>query len=224
MRPLDVGDAPVADAEIHDRVAHYYTSKVRIYGATPRGVDWRDREGQNRRFDKLCQALDGLSGRSVVEIGCGYGGFVDFCAGRGLAVDYVGYDISEDMIEAARARHAHVPGVRFAVGATPSEPSDVCIASGLFNVRFDYTDEAWWRYVVETIDVMAEASRQGFAFNILTAFSDPERMEPRLYYADPGRMLAHCIRRFGRNVAIFHDYGLYEFTVAVRTGTGGRAS
>jgi hypothetical protein len=29
-------------------------------------------------------------------------------------------------------------------------------------------------------------------------------------------MLSHCLRRYGRSVALLQDYGLYEFTVIVR--------
>jgi hypothetical protein len=67
-----------------------------------------------------------------------------------------------------------------------------------------------------TLDMMARSARRGFAFNCLTAFSDPERMERRLYYADPGGMLDRCLARYGRHIALRHDYGLYEFTVLIR--------
>ena len=41
-------------------------------------------------------------------------------------------------------------------------------------------------------------------------------MRPDLYYADPGLFFDDCKRRFSRNVAILHDYDLYDFTVIVR--------
>ena len=68
----------------------------------------------------------------------------------------------------------------------------------------------------QTIDVLARAGRRGFAFNLLSLSSDPERRRPNLYYADPAEMLSHCLARYGRSVALLQDYGLYEFTVIVR--------
>ena len=41
-------------------------------------------------------------------------------------------------------------------------------------------------------------------------------MRPDLYYADPCRLFDLCKRRYAKNVALLHDYGLYEFTILVR--------
>jgi hypothetical protein len=67
-----------------------------------------------------------------------------------------------------------------------------------------------------TLDVLDRASIRGFAFNSLTAYSDADRMRPHLYYPDPCELFDLCKRRYSRNVALLHDYGLYEFTILVR--------
>jgi hypothetical protein len=41
-------------------------------------------------------------------------------------------------------------------------------------------------------------------------------MRDHLYYADPGEFFEICKRVYSRNVALLHDYGLYEFTILVR--------
>ena len=41
-------------------------------------------------------------------------------------------------------------------------------------------------------------------------------MRPDLYYADPCELFDRCKRRYSRNVALLHDYDLYEFTILVR--------
>jgi hypothetical protein len=41
-------------------------------------------------------------------------------------------------------------------------------------------------------------------------------MQKHLYYADPCAIFDLCKRRYSRNVALLHDYGLYEFTIVVR--------
>jgi hypothetical protein len=51
---------------------------------------------------------------------------------------------------------------------------------------------------------------------MLSLSSDPERRRANLHYADPVEMLAVCLSRYGRSVALLQDYGLYEFTVVVR--------
>jgi putative ABC transport system permease protein len=74
----------------------------------------------------------------------------------------------------------------------------------------------WRAYVNETIDRLAELSLRGFAFNCLTSYADADRMRPDLFYADPCELFDRCKRRYARNVALMHDYDLYEFTILVR--------
>jgi hypothetical protein len=119
------------------------------------------------------------------------------------------------MVQASRATLGGDPRARVAVGSRPVEAGDYCVASGIFNVRFGFSDAEWRSYVIETLDDMAKAARKGFAFNVLTRFSDRERMDSRLYYADPGDLLTHCLSNYGRRVSLLHGYGLYEFTVLV---------
>jgi hypothetical protein len=51
---------------------------------------------------------------------------------------------------------------------------------------------------------------------MLTSYSDPDRMRPDLYYANPGEIFDQCKQRYSPQVALLHDYGLWEFTVLVR--------
>ena len=90
------------------------------------------------------------------------------------------------------------------------------MASGVFNLRLEVEDEAWRDYVLETLETVDRLSTRGFAFNMLTSYSDADRMRPDLYYGDPCFFFDHCKRRFSRHVALLHDYGLYEFTIVVR--------
>ncbi len=86
------------------------------------------------------------------------------------------------------------------------------MASGIFNVRLQTPEDDWKAYVLGTVDRLANLARRGFAFNCLTSYSDADRMRPDLYYADPCALFDYCKRRFARNVALLHDYDLYEFT------------
>ena len=127
-----------------------------------------------------------------------------------------GIDISEDMIAAARTRHPQDKCVEFAVGNTPDRVHDYCVASGIFNVRLKTPDAEWLSYLLTTLDIMHEFGAQGFAFNALTSYSDVDKMRDDLYYANPVHLFDHCKRRYSPNVALLHDYGLYEFTILVR--------
>ena len=95
-------------------------------------------------------------------------------------------------------------------------PSDYVVASGVLNVKLDASVAEWEGYVVETLDALHSLSLKGFAFNALTSYSDPEHMRDDLFYADPSWLFDHCKRTYSGQVALLHDYGLYEFTILVR--------
>lgn len=197
-------------------VASYYARRIEEHGQTPAGVDWNSQAGQIMRFDQLLKVVDPLQPYSIADIGCGYGALLDHIRQLGHTVRYTGIDIAVPMIEEANNRFAGAEDVTFKLGKVPGEVFDYCVASGIFNVRFSRTDQEWLAYLIETLDMMNAHSQRGFAFNCLTSYSDPDRMRRDLYYADPLHLFDLCKRRYSRQVAILHDYELYEFTMIVR--------
>lgn len=197
-------------------VAAYYTSKLAEHGETPRGVDWNGEEGQALRFEQLCKIVDTANHFSINDLGCGYGALYDFLSSKNVGFSYSGVDVSGSMINAAEKRYKDHPQVRFVLSSEPNQVADFGVASGIFNVRMGRSDDEWRSYLEDTLDVLDRTSRVGFAFNCLTSYSDADKMRGHLYYADPCVLFDLCKRRYSRNVALLHDYGLYEFTILVR--------
>jgi SAM-dependent methyltransferase len=179
-------------------------------------VDWNGVDSHQTRHRQFLRLFDGATDASIIDLGCGFGDFLRFLRAEGYRGRFTGYDIAPEMIEKARELHGETEDSQWRIGAEPDDAADFAVASGIFNVKGDVPDAIWTRYVRQTIDVLAHAGRRGFAFNVLSLSSDPERRRPNLYYADPADMLAHCLSRYGRSVALLQDYGLYEFTIVVR--------
>jgi SAM-dependent methyltransferase len=184
-------------------------------GATARGVDWNSPESQELRFQQLERLFEDAEPFTINDYGCGYGAFAVFLRRRGGRAPYCGFDISMEMLAAARRVLADVEDWRLVDARDDMPKADYTIASGIFNVKLDTPDRVWQSYVDETLEHMAALSRRGFAFNMLTGYADADRMRPDLYYADPHAVFDRC-RRFSRRVALLHDYPLYEFTMLVR--------
>ncbi len=198
-------------------VAAYYSERLGEFGATPRGVDWNGAGSQALRFRELTRVIGPQRPFSVNDLGCGYGALADYLESRFPdGCRYSGCDVSPEMVREAMRLHSAGSSAGFCVGAIPPEAADYGIASGIFNVRLQHGDAAWAKHLEATLDVLNDTSRRGFAFNCLTSYSDRERMRDYLYYADPCRLFDLCKRRYSRNVALLHDYGLYEFTILVR--------
>jgi SAM-dependent methyltransferase len=203
-------------AEIERRVADYYTAKLREHGPTHQGVDWNSSESQLVRFEQFMRILPRGERVSVLDYGCGYGALAGFLEDAGVECDYTGYDVSAEMVASARELTGERPDRSFTTAREELEPADFTLASGIFNVRAGTDAEAWRRYTLETIADMGALSRRGLGFNMLTSYSDAERMAARLFYADPAVYFDWCKRNLSRHVALLHDYGLYEFTLLVR--------
>lgn len=197
-------------------VADYYTNKLSEYGETPRGVDWNSEAGQVLRFQELCKIIPRTGKFSVNDLGSGYGAFFSYLNEKYSAVSYFGYDVSEQMVEAARTRHAQFPNARFEVAPHPLRKADYSIASGIFNVTLNRSKMDWEKYVKSVIDHLHESCEIGFSFNCLSSYSDKHKMRDDLYYADPCVMFDLCKRKYSRKVSLLHDYDLYEFTILVR--------
>jgi SAM-dependent methyltransferase len=196
-------------------IGEYYAGKLAAHGPTAQGVDWNSADSQRLRFEQFSRLWQGATQFSLNDLGSGYGALFDYLAGQGRKVDYLGLDVSAAMIEEASRRTVGQTGCAFLCGSSFPRTADYCVASGIFNVKLGAADDAWKAHVHATLAEMHRASRAGFAFNCLTRYADPDRMRPDLHYADPGALFDHCKRHFARNIALLHDYGLYEFTIVV---------
>jgi hypothetical protein len=125
-------------------------------------------------------------------------------------------DVSQEMIKVAKQRQNTSDQTRFITSAEPDKLADYGLASGIFNVRLSRSDAEWFDYLQTTLDVLDRTSNLGFSFNCLTSYSDEEKKRDYLYYADPCQLFDLCKRRYSRDVALLHDYDLYEFTILVR--------
>jgi SAM-dependent methyltransferase len=197
-------------------VAGYYAGKLRAHGPTPQGVDWNGTESHEVRHRQFLRLIGDETDACVIDLGCGFGDFYRFLRAHDFRGRFIGYDIAPEMIAQARALYGSDETCTWRVGSAPAETADFAVASGIFNVKGDAPQEQWAGYVRATIGTLAQAGRKGFAFNMLSLSSDPERRRADLYYANPVAALRDCLSAFGRSVSLLQDYGLYEFTVIVR--------
>jgi SAM-dependent methyltransferase len=156
---------------------------------------------------------------SVNDFGCGYGALIDYLRRRQCTFKYCGFDISPQMRKKAREVHGNAEGICFVERESELAPADYTVASGIFNGKFETLLPDWEAYILETLATLDALSHKGFAFNLLTRYSDPELMRADLYYADPVFLFDYCKTRFSRFVTLLHDYPLYEFTILVRKTT-----
>jgi len=205
-------NTPIKDA------TDYYEEKLKKYGPTFQGVDWNSKESQELRFDQLIKVIDKSDDNfSILDYGCGYGALYLYLKSKFPKFYYYGYDASDAMIEKAISLNSNTQCNWF------SDPinlikTDYVVASGLFNVKKSYHHDEWNEYAIDTLLSLNTLAVKGFAFNLLTKYSEKVRMKNNLFYADPLYYFDYCKKNFSRNIALLHDYSLYEFTILVRKG------
>lgn len=196
----------------------YYTEKIEKFGTTNLGVDWNSSESQEKRFEQLTSLIstDAREVMTICDYGCGYGAYYDYLKKMKYTnFHYTGIDISKKMIEAAEVGHK-TENLEFINGSKLVSNYDYIVASGIFNVRQSVSNDDWWSYIIETLKMFNAHAKRGFAFNCLTKYSDKEYMKNYLYYCDPLMLFDFIKNNFSKNVALLHDYDLYEFTILVR--------
>lgn len=156
--------------------------------------------------------------RSLNDVGCGWGALVPFLARRfrNARIDYLGSDVSADMVAQAQALWGHRRGVAFAVGGAGVRNADHAVASGIFNVRLGEPLPAWEAFVAHTLAELHRTTRRGFAVNFLRTLPAGVEATPQLYRTEPERWAAFCRKALGREVVVLADYGMREFTLLAR--------
>ena len=198
-----------------DHVKSYFGKRIQEHGASPRGSDWNSEASQHVRFDQLLKLVEAQS-FSLLDYGCGYGALADYLVTKGYEAEYYGYDILESAIETARQVHANKVHRTFFTERSQLSECDYTVASGIFNFRGEQSFADWTEYTLGVLNEFDRLSRRGFGSNFLTKYSDANKMRPDLYYADPLFLFDYCKRNFSKNVALLHDYRLYDFTLLVR--------
>lgn len=205
--------------EIEKELHNYYSENLNSFGVSAKGVGWKNENAQQVRFEQLLKIVQPLQPFTLNDVGCGIGDLFFYLKNRSLPVTiYNGYDALEDMVTTTTARLARQPDVRINQIATVADIStaDYSVASGIFSLKYNLPDFKWSAYILETLDQINQHSTKGFAFNMLTKYSDKELMLPHLYYGDPSYFFDHCKKHFSKNVALLHDYNEYDFTILVR--------
>ncbi len=200
-----------------DETIQYFQNRLNEHGATPRGVDWNSETAQEVRFAQLAKVCNARQPFSLLDYGSGYGALANYLRKMGYPLArYMGYDILPDMVTEARKQHSDHPERTFTADLSELHPMDYVIASGIFNIKLDASIESWRQYVIGVLNKIDGLAEKGFSFNMLTIYSDVDHMRPNLYYADPCFFFDYCKRHFSRNVALLHDYEVYDFTILVR--------
>lgn len=203
---------------INASIESYYQNNLSAHGAGPQGVGWKNEEAQHVRFEQLLKVIYSKGPFTINDIGCGVGDLSAYISAKKIEYQYVGYDVLDEMITQAKLKYPENGSRRFEQvnDLAQMKEADYCVASGIFNLKFEVSEESWKEYIIETIRILHGKSKLGFSFNALTSYSDKDFMKPELHYSNPTWLFDYCKTHFAKNVALLHDYSQYDFTILVK--------
>lgn len=215
------GGAPLGASPLdalYGRVGQYYAEKIHVHGPTPRGVDWPCGMTQKLRFVQLLKISGSNRNFRLNDVGCGYGALLAFLRERyGRArIHYHGIDICSQMIDAAQSLWREDKGASFSVGCDSPSRADYSVASGIFNVKLNESDELWTQFIKVTIGRMFADSEIGAAVNFLATLPPAANPRHELYRSSPEFWANYCERELGAKVEVLSNYGIQEFTLLAR--------
>jgi SAM-dependent methyltransferase len=193
-----------------EKIASIYDERVKKFGYGAQSVGWASKDQQILRFRVLTENVK-LLGKTVIDIGCGFGDFYEFlCESDSRPLQYVGIDISDELLKVAHEKHLGELGVTFhkrQLMFATDETYDFAVASGSLNYRLP---EDMYDYLEKFVKTYEPRIREGLLLNLLSTKVD-YMQEIHAHYS-PVRVEAIFLKYFGK-VRVIEEYGLYEFTI-----------
>jgi SAM-dependent methyltransferase len=201
--------------EISKKLGDHYGGKFAQHGPTSEGVDWGSDPADHRlRLDRMLAVLDlGIQANpSILDVGCGFGSLMDLITERGLSLEYSGIDMSELMINSAKARHNNVDWfVGDALKIEGNRIFDYVVCNGVFTQKLETSIKAMDLYLYSLVTRMFELCRIGIAFNVMTTHVN--FMASNLFYKNPVELMGWCLSALTSKIRLDHAYPMYEYTI-----------
>jgi SAM-dependent methyltransferase len=182
-----------------DRVSRCETDCARVES----GV-----RGQRMRFASFLQMHD-VGGCSVLDIGAGVGDLWGWFTQHGIRCEYHGIDVSQGMVERARARF---PGTLFEVQDldtwNPGRTFDFTVAFAIHNVRVDGADAILRRTLSRQFALCARAAHVSLLTDRYSGFAD----HIQAWRAEEILTLALSVTPY---VVLRHDYLPNDFSATL---------
>ena len=185
---------PLGKKELLD----FYTRHLRDFGDTPQAVRWTP-GGQLRRFTTLLSIAGDISGKNVLDFGCGKGDLYGFMKKNGLSLRYSGIDINKNLIELARSKYPEAEFIAMDIDETDfNRRFDIIFICGVFNLRIAGIEES----MKDTLRKLFRFCTGALHVNFLT--SHVPRKSVELFYVEPEEILNFAITELSGSVSLQH--------------------
>jgi SAM-dependent methyltransferase len=197
--------------DIKSATIERYSKRYSKLGRDVKTLGWGTKEQQYYRFECTLDYGD-LSGKTILDIGCGFGDYLDFLVSKKIPFKkYIGWDINPDLINEAKKTYASNKKAEFEVvdifsdSFKLSQPVDVVLMLGLlnFNLKESYNNYEYSKLFIAKAFSFAQ---EGFISDFLSTYKTPDYpAEDFVFYHDPKVMLDFSLT-LTPQVVLKHNY------------------
>lgn len=173
-------------------------------------LEYPDRETQKLVFSRAVSLVD-LSGRTILDVGCGLGYLKGFLDEEGIPYQsYLGVDLSRNMVTGARKRFGDFFQRRDVLSEPFPEASfDVVFLISVLGYPIGEDPEA---YMKELLKTLFRTSREALVF---THLAPGRREEPSDFTYEPRRLLSWCRENLSQNARLLDDPSWITYYIGV---------
>ncbi len=189
---------------IDSKIAEIYNQRFLQIGPMPEASMWFSKKRQFTRFDIIFNEIKLLTRnneRSIIDIGCGYGAFIEFLSERGAddIWSYYGYDVSNEVIKFCKGHYSQ--DAAFYTGSIPTFMGDFIIMSGTFNFFPSKDYNSWKLYFYKSLKALWSKTTCAMIFNL--QILDQEKItDEGIVYTSKDEIESFCKTNFGNVKAV----------------------
>ncbi|MBU1019253.1 MAG: class I SAM-dependent methyltransferase [Patescibacteria group bacterium] len=190
--------------ETNDR----YTQRLNKFGYDATSLGWDNKKNQMIRFDAALSLVN-VDGKSVLDIGCGFGDLLDSIYESGKKPKgYTGVDINDDLLKVAKEKH---PEAEFEVKNILLDPEyrkhDFVFMNGVLNFNLKNKGIDNYEYAKDFIEKTFALAEEGLVVDMLSSYLTPDYPpeEEYVFYYSPEEMFKFA-QSLTPNVVLKHDY------------------
>ena len=197
-------------------IEKYYNFHLNKYKSGPKAVNWSTYKSQVLRFNKILEAGN-FNKKKIHDVGCGLGDFYNFLNKKKIKCNYIGSDISEQMIGKAlkntnlkknKLYHLNLLQVRNEK-YLKSLNADIVVANGLFTVKSNLSNKYWWGYIKKMLEKLFLITNECLVFNMMK--NNVDFKDRHLYYQNTDELIKFLEKKLSKKIIIKSDYPLYEY-------------
>lgn len=201
----------------YKKIIKHYNNSFENYGFSLKAMNWKSQNDNNLRF-KIASQYISTTDKSILDFGCGTSLFFKFLKRLNYKVKYTGIDTNYKVIEYCKKKF---PLNKYYCNDilekkpfnNKNSKFDIIFANGIFTQRLSLSNKEMYSYLVKTIGVLNNYTKNKIIFNVLTDQVDWKNKKN--FYISIDKLTNNLRKKISKKLILRFDYNKYEIMIIV---------